>query len=56
VQVDSKGRIYALETGPCAGGTPGVAHVLRQDLTESGTITLGECPVGATTSQIPPSP
>lgn len=54
VTVDSKGRIYALETGSCAGGSPGTAHVLRSDLTESGSITLGECPVGAVVTMIPP--
>ncbi len=56
VVVDSKGRIYALETGKCAGGDAGKAHVLRSDLTESGTITLGECPVGALVTSIPPAP
>jgi len=54
VTVDSKGRIYAIESGPCAGGVPGVAHVLRpDDLTESGSITLGECPVGVLVTKIP---
>jgi hypothetical protein len=54
VAVDSQGRIYAIDTGPCAGGVPGVAHVLRpDDLTQSGTITLGECPVGVVVTKIP---
>jgi len=54
VAVDSQNRIYAISTGPCAGGVPGVAHVLRpDDLTESGTITLGECPVGVLVTKIP---
>jgi hypothetical protein len=54
VAVDSQSRIYAISTGPCAGGQPGVAHVLRpDDLTESSTITLGECPVGVLVTKIP---
>lgn len=54
VTVDSKHRIYAIESGPCAGGKPGVAHVLDQKFTEIRTIPLGECPVGAAVVQIPP--
>jgi hypothetical protein len=54
VAVDSKHRIYAIASGPCSGGQPGVAHVLDQKLTEIRTITLGECPSGATVTQIPP--
>lgn len=54
VTVDSKGRIYAIESGPCQGGQPGRAHVLDSTLVEKSTITLGECPSGATTIQIPP--
>jgi hypothetical protein len=54
VAVDSKRRIYAIESGPCAGGNPGVAHVLDEKFAEIRTIPLGECPVGATVVQIPP--
>jgi hypothetical protein len=54
VAVDSKGRIYAIETGPCSGGRTGTAHVLDQTFTEIRTIPLGECPVGAAVVQIPP--
>jgi hypothetical protein len=54
VAVDSKGRLYAIESGPCSGGRPGKAHVFDTSLTEIGTITLGECPVGAAVVQIPP--
>ena len=54
VAVDSKGRVYAIETGPCSGGRVGVAHVLDADLEETGTIMLGECPVGSAVVQIPP--
>jgi hypothetical protein len=54
VAADSKGRVYALESGPCSGGKPGFAHVLDQSLTEIRKITLGECPSGAAVVQIPP--
>jgi hypothetical protein len=54
VVVDAEGRIYALESGPCAGGVPGKAHVLRTNLTEIRTIDLGECAVGATVTDVPP--
>jgi hypothetical protein len=54
VAADSKGRLYALESGPCSGGKPGKAHVFDATLTEVRTITLGECATGATVVQIPP--
>jgi len=54
VAADSKGRLYAIESGPCSGGEPGRAHVFDATLTEIRTITLGECPTGATVVQIPP--
>jgi hypothetical protein len=54
VAVDSKGRLYAIESGPCSGGKPGVAHVFDESLTEIRTISLGECSSGATVVQIPP--
>lgn len=54
VAVDSKHRIYAIDSGPCSGGQVGVAHVLDQTLTEVRTIPLGECAVGAAVVQIPP--
>jgi hypothetical protein len=54
VAVDSKGRIYAIASGPCKGGQPGMAHVLDSTLVQKSTITLGECPSGAVTIQIPP--
>jgi DNA-binding beta-propeller fold protein YncE len=56
VAVDRDGRVYALETGPCTGGTPGVIHVLRRDLSEIRVVDAGECPVGAAVTEIPPSP
>jgi hypothetical protein len=54
VAADSKGRLYAIESGPCSGGHPGVAHVFDESLTEIRTITLGECSSGAAVVQIPP--
>jgi hypothetical protein len=54
VAVDSKARVYAIESGPCQGGHPGFAHVLDTALVSKNTITLGECPSGAVTVQIPP--
>jgi hypothetical protein len=54
VAADSKGRLYAIESGPCSGGAPGIAHVFDASLTEIRTITLGECPTGAAVTQIPP--
>ncbi|MEO8199682.1 MAG: hypothetical protein ABI679_04090 [Gemmatimonadota bacterium] len=54
IEVDSKGRIYAITTGPCSGGVPGVAHVLKANLAETGTIDLGECSIFATVTTIPP--
>lgn len=53
VAVDSRGRIYALEAGNCAGGT-GTVHVLRSNLTESRTISTGACPVGAAVTEVQP--
>ena len=54
VEVDSKGRIYAISTGPCQGGQPGVAHVLRANLSEASAINLGECAIFAAVTSIPP--
>ena len=56
VTVDGEGRIYALETGPCTGGTPGTIHILRRDLSEIRAVNAGECPVGAAVTEIPPTP
>ena len=54
VAVDSKGRVYGIESGSCSGGQVGKAHVLDAKLEETGTIALGECPVGSAVVQIPP--
>jgi hypothetical protein len=54
VAADSKNRIYGIESGPCSGGQPGIAHVLDQALDQTGTIELGECPSGSVVVQIPP--
>lgn len=56
VAVDGDGRVYALETGPCTGGTPGTIHILRRDLSEIRSVDAGECPVGAAVTEIPPAP
>jgi len=54
VAVDTQGRVYAIESGPCQGGQPGIAHVLSAELAPIGTITLGECPAGAAVVRVPP--
>ena len=54
VAVDSQGRIYGIESGPCSGGQVGTAHVLDATLSQTGTIALGECPSGSAVTQIPP--
>ncbi len=54
VAVDSKGRVYGIESGACSGGQVGTAHVLDAALEETRTIPLGECPVGSAVVQIPP--
>jgi hypothetical protein len=54
VAVDSKRRIYAIESGPCSGGRPGVAHGLDPERTEKRTKPRGGCRAGATVVQIPP--
>lgn len=55
VATDGEGRVYAIQSGPCSGGTPGVAHILRSDLTAAGTVNLGECSVGALVTTVPPA-
>jgi len=54
VAVDSHGRVYGIEAGSCRGGQRGKAHVLDTSLEQVRTITLGECPSGATVVKIPP--
>jgi hypothetical protein len=54
VAVDGDGRIYALESGPCTAGAGGRLHVLRRNLSESQVIEVGECPVAALVTEIPP--
>ena len=53
VEVDSRGRIYALSTGPCQGGQGGTAHVLRSNLSEQNAITVGECAIFAAITNVP---
>jgi len=54
VTVDHAGRIYALESGSCAPGAAGKLHVLRSNLSETRVIDVGECPVAALVTEIPP--
>jgi hypothetical protein len=54
VAVDSHGRVYGIEAGPCRGGQRGKAHVLDANLKEVRTILLGECPSGVVMVMIPP--
>lgn len=52
VAVDSEGRVYAIEAGPCAAGQPGLAHVLDEELEPIRLIQLGRCPAGALVARI----
>jgi hypothetical protein len=54
VAVDSKARVYGIESGPCSGGAPGIAHVMDVSFAQLSTITLGECPSGSAVVIIPP--
>jgi hypothetical protein len=54
VATDRRGRVYAIESGPCQGGEPGSAHVLDEELEEIETIQLGECTAGAAVVEISP--
>ena len=47
VAVDSEGRVYAIEAGPCEPGRRGIAHVLDEDLEELRLIPLARCAAGA---------
>ena len=47
VAVDSDGRVYAIESGGCGLGQPGIAHVLDEQLEEDRLIQLGRCPAEA---------
>ena len=52
VAVDSRGRVYAIESGGCTPGTVGRIRIYRPDLTEAGGFLLGACPVAATFVQL----
>ncbi len=55
VAIDSRRRVYAVESGACGGLTPGRAHVLSDDLEDDvRTLPLGRCPSAALTVRIPP--
>ncbi|NNG15364.1 MAG: hypothetical protein HKM89_02705 [Gemmatimonadales bacterium] len=51
VEVDSRGRIYAIEAGSCIGGEAGAARVLDENLVEIRAIPLGHCPADAAVTQ-----
>jgi hypothetical protein len=53
VAVDSRDRIYALETGPCNAAVPGKVHILRAGLTQIREVDAGPCPVGAVVTEVP---
>jgi hypothetical protein len=55
VAVDSDGRIYALEGGPCDGTEPGRVHILRRNLSTLRTITVDDCPVAAIVTEVSPT-
>jgi DNA-binding beta-propeller fold protein YncE len=58
VAVDSRGRVYAIESGGCSAGSVGRIRVYRPDLTEAGGFLLGACPLAATFVQrlgLPPT-
>jgi hypothetical protein len=54
VAVDTRRRVYALDSGTCVGPALGLAHVLTEDLEEVRTLPLGRCPLAALTVRIPP--
>ena len=43
VAVDGEGRVYAIESGTCEPGQPGIAHVLDEQLEGIRLIQLGRC-------------
>jgi hypothetical protein len=51
VEVDSRGRIYAIEAGSCGGSDSGAARVLDENLVEIRAIPLGRCPADAAVTQ-----
>jgi hypothetical protein len=53
VAVDAEGRVYALDSGPCAGGVPGTATIFDAQYGQLGQVPLGECAVGAVVTKIP---
>jgi hypothetical protein len=52
--VDSRRRVYAIESGSCQGPQVGILHVLDPDLEEQRTFPLGECSTAAIVVEIPP--
>jgi len=52
VDVDSQGRIYLIESGPCQGGNPGRARIFDTSLNEIRSVPLGECSFGTAVTKI----
>jgi hypothetical protein len=52
VAVDSRGRVYALESG-CSDN--GLLHVLRPDFSEIRTVTVGQCAIQVLVARVPPA-
>jgi hypothetical protein len=52
VAVDSRGRIYAVESG-CSDA--GIVHVLRPDFTEVRSVPVGQCATQAVLARVPPA-
>lgn len=54
VAVDSRGRVYAIDSGGCLPGVAGRIRIYRADLTEARGVLLGSCPVAANFVQVVP--
>jgi hypothetical protein len=52
VAVDSRGRIYALESG-CTD--VGILHILRPDFSEIRSVPVGQCATQAVLARVPPA-
>jgi hypothetical protein len=54
VAIDSRSRVYGIESGTCAASSVGRVRVFRPDLTEIRTHPLGRCAGAAAFALIPP--
>ena len=52
--VDSRHRVYAVESGSCQGTQPGTLHVFDAELEKQRTFPLGGCSTGAIVVEVPP--